>query len=143
MPAVAGLAGYRKARRTLSSKRALPSKHGSGRPRAYFGCTLGSPPGEPGGGITGILPPPGAGRFISGSRGSSPVRDDCTPADHDPDNGTSDYWVSLEMMEEGAIAVPDDVATSTASAEGPTFSSGTVSSARPRRRGPWRKVGGE
>ena len=83
------------------------------------------------------------GRFISGSRGSSPVRDDCTPADHDPDNGTSDYWVSLEMMEEGAIAVPDDVATSTASAEGPTLSSGTVSSARPRRRGPWRKVGGE
>jgi hypothetical protein len=35
--------------------------------RAYFGRTLGSPPGLPGGGITGILPVSGVGARISGS----------------------------------------------------------------------------
>jgi hypothetical protein len=35
--------------------------------RPYFGRTLGSPPGLPGGGITGILPPSGVGARISGS----------------------------------------------------------------------------
>jgi hypothetical protein len=33
----------------------------------YFGRRLGSPPGLPGGGITGILPPSGVGARISGS----------------------------------------------------------------------------
>src|SRR4029077_16752527 len=33
----------------------------------YFGCTFGSPPGLPGGGMTGVLPPPGGGAAISGS----------------------------------------------------------------------------
>jgi hypothetical protein len=34
---------------------------------AYFGRTLGSPPGLPGGGITGVLPASGVGARISGS----------------------------------------------------------------------------
>ena len=35
--------------------------------RPYFGRTLGSPPGLPGGGITGILPASGVGARICGS----------------------------------------------------------------------------
>src|SRR5512143_1805605 len=35
--------------------------------KAYFGCTFGSPPGLPGGGITGVLPVSGVGARISGS----------------------------------------------------------------------------
>jgi hypothetical protein len=35
--------------------------------RDYFGRTLGSPPGLPGGGITGVLPVSGVGARISGS----------------------------------------------------------------------------
>src|SRR3954464_15521212 len=44
-------------------------RRGAGVPRAfYFGWMLGSPPGLPGGGITGILLPlGGVGAFISGS----------------------------------------------------------------------------
>ena len=34
---------------------------------AYFGRTVGSPPGLPGGGITGVLPASGVGARISGS----------------------------------------------------------------------------
>src|SRR5438552_9057133 len=34
---------------------------------SYFGCTFGSPPGLPGGGMTGVLPPPGGGLVIPGS----------------------------------------------------------------------------
>lgn len=45
--------------------------HGRGRIRAFpedhFGCTLGLPPGLPGGGITGVVPPSGVGAYISGS----------------------------------------------------------------------------
>src|SRR5947207_2712754 len=33
----------------------------------HFGRTVGSPPGLPGGGITGVLPPPGGASPISGS----------------------------------------------------------------------------
>lgn len=45
------------------------------------------------------------GRFISGSHGSSATPADCKPTDQDLENGTSDYWISLEMMENaGAIA---------------------------------------
>ena len=35
--------------------------------RAYFGRIVGSPPGLPGGGITGVLPASGVGARISGS----------------------------------------------------------------------------
>jgi hypothetical protein len=46
---------------------------------AYFGCTFGLPPGLPGGGITGILPPAsGVGARISGS---TPVGGHNTPFD--------------------------------------------------------------
>lgn len=33
----------------------------------YFGCTLGSPPGLPGGGMTGVSPAFGVGAFMAGS----------------------------------------------------------------------------
>src|SRR5262249_4551665 len=36
--------------------------------RTYLGRWVGSPPGAPGGGMTGVLPPPGAGASICGSR---------------------------------------------------------------------------
>jgi hypothetical protein len=45
---------------------------------AYFGRTLGSPPGLPGGGITGILPVSGVGARISGSTPDGGQR---TPSD--------------------------------------------------------------
>jgi hypothetical protein len=44
----------------------------------YFGRTLGSPPGLPGGGITGVLPLSGVGAWISGS---TPVGGHNTPSD--------------------------------------------------------------
>jgi hypothetical protein len=44
----------------------------------YFGRTLGSPPGLPGGGITGMLPPSGVGARISGS---TPAGGHNTPSD--------------------------------------------------------------
>src|SRR6266480_3172388 len=46
--------------------------------RAYFGRTLGSPPGLPGGGITGVLPVSGVGARISGS---TPEGGHSTPSD--------------------------------------------------------------
>lgn len=57
------------------------------------------------------------GRFISGSHGSSAAADNCTPTDRDPENGTSDYWTSLEMMANGGVSAPSpeaDAATATA-----------------------------
>ena len=46
---------------------------------AYFGLTEGSPPGLPGGGMTGVLPPvSGAGACISGS---TPEGGQSTPSD--------------------------------------------------------------
>jgi hypothetical protein len=52
----------------------------SQRPRyaGYFGRTVGSPPGLPGGGITGVLPTSGVGARISGS---TPVGGQSTPSD--------------------------------------------------------------
>jgi hypothetical protein len=44
----------------------------------YFGRTEGSPPGLPGGGITGMLPPSGVGARISGSM---PAGGHSTPSD--------------------------------------------------------------
>src|SRR5258707_5168048 len=44
----------------------------------YFGRTEGSPPGLPGGGITGVLPPSGVGARISGS---TPAGGHSTPSD--------------------------------------------------------------
>ncbi len=46
--------------------------------RIYFGRIVGSPPGLPGGGITGILPVSGVGARISGS---TPVGGQSTPSD--------------------------------------------------------------
>src|SRR6478752_2679098 len=46
--------------------------------RRYFGRTEGSPPGLPGGGITGVLPPSGVGARISGS---TPAGGQSTPSD--------------------------------------------------------------
>jgi len=51
---------------------AKPPKH------AYFGRTLGSPPGLPGGGMTGVLPVSGVGARISGS---TPAGGHSTPSD--------------------------------------------------------------
>ena len=47
---------------SASPHRALASAVAS-----YFGCTLGLPPGEPGGGMILSSPPPGGGTLISGS----------------------------------------------------------------------------
>src|SRR6478672_1568821 len=46
--------------------------------RRYFGRIEGSPPGLPGGGITGVLPPSGVGARISGSM---PAGGHSTPSD--------------------------------------------------------------
>lgn len=52
------------------------------------------------------------GQFIAGSHGSSAVEASCTPTDQDPENGTSDYEASLEMMANGGTAVvPADSTT--------------------------------
>jgi hypothetical protein len=49
------------------------------------------------------------GRFISGAHGSSATPDSCIPSDQDPENGTSDYLTSLEMMEgSGVVAIPEN-----------------------------------
>lgn len=48
----------------------LPAASDAGKPlakRAYFGRTLGSPPGLPGGGTTGMVPLSGVGACIAGS----------------------------------------------------------------------------
>ncbi|KAL3467178.1 hypothetical protein BJX64DRAFT_249002 [Aspergillus heterothallicus] len=67
------------------------------------------------------------GQFIAGEHGSVAAQASCTATDQDPDNGTSDYSTSLEMMQNGGAvdnvgdddSVPVDttpVATSTPSA---------------------------
>ncbi|KAL4879266.1 hypothetical protein BJY04DRAFT_220386 [Aspergillus karnatakaensis] len=43
------------------------------------------------------------GQFIAGEHGSEAVEASCIPADQDPENGTSDYLTSLEMMEDGDV----------------------------------------
>jgi hypothetical protein len=48
--------------------------------RRYFGITLGSPPGVPGGGTTGITPPPTAGAEMPGS---TPAGGQITPFERD------------------------------------------------------------
>src|SRR5260221_14177297 len=57
---------YRERGENLSS-RAKPSAAFNVILQRYFGCTFGSPPGLPGGGMIGVLPPPGGGAVISGS----------------------------------------------------------------------------
>jgi hypothetical protein len=59
----------------LSSKPPAPS---SACKMRYFGRTVGSPPGLPGGGITGMLPASGVGARISGS---TPAGGHNTPSD--------------------------------------------------------------
>jgi hypothetical protein len=62
--------------------------------RAYFGRTLGSPPGLPGGGITGVLPPSGVGARISGS---TPEGGHSTPSDFASLSPSgSDRWPLVE-----------------------------------------------
>src|SRR3954470_8711398 len=46
--------------------------------RGYFGRIVGSPPGPPGGGITGVLPVSGVGARIAGS---TPAGGHSTPSD--------------------------------------------------------------
>src|SRR5438034_6871889 len=58
-------AAYKKPFLGLSSKPARSIKRLQN--SAYFGRIVGSPPGLPGGGITGVLPASGAGARISGS----------------------------------------------------------------------------
>jgi hypothetical protein len=69
-------AAYKKPVLALSSKPGLlcqvPGQCG------YFGLNLGSPPGLPGGGITGVLPASGVGARISGS---TPAGGHSTPSD--------------------------------------------------------------
>src|SRR5262247_1886110 len=57
-----------------------PSRHPWGPCGCYFGRTLGSPPGLPGGGMTGVLPPPGGG--VTSSR-SIVCGGQMTPSDRD------------------------------------------------------------
>jgi hypothetical protein len=73
-------------------------------PHVYFGITLGSPPGVPGGGMTGIIPPPAAGAEIPGS---TPAGGQITPFERDipslrfalpvvsPGAGKEPRWQSL------------------------------------------------
>ncbi|KNB19429.1 hypothetical protein FOXG_16780 [Fusarium oxysporum f. sp. lycopersici 4287] len=76
------------------------------------------------------------GQFISGEHGSAAADSGCTPTDQDPDNGTSDYYTSLEMMNGGA-AVADAVnATSvpvTTAAQPTSFATASPTLARGRR----------
>ena len=58
-------AAYKKQRQVLSSNTGRPAN--LLRRAAYFGRRLGSPPGLPGGGITGVVPASGVGARISGS----------------------------------------------------------------------------
>src|SRR5438876_2017716 len=58
--------------------RLAPVKQTRRRARPYFGRRLGSPPGLPGGGITGVLPVSGVGARISGS---TPAGGHITPSD--------------------------------------------------------------
>ena len=60
----------------MSSKPVAPPK--CLQKRDYLGRTAGSPPGLPGGGITGVLPVSGVGARISGS---TPVGGHSTPSD--------------------------------------------------------------
>ncbi|KNG87275.1 hypothetical protein ANOM_004951 [Aspergillus nomiae NRRL 13137] len=51
------------------------------------------------------------GQFVAGSHGSSAVEATCTPTDQDPENGTNDYEISLEMKANGdAVVDPVDSA---------------------------------
>lgn len=54
------------------------------------------------------------GQFIGGEHGSAAAEASCTPADQDPDHGTSDYYTSVEMMANGGAA--DAVGSSDATA---------------------------
>lgn len=54
------------------------------------------------------------GQFISGSHGTADVTPECTPTDQDPENGTSDYWTSVEMK---GGEVPADAAAAAAAAD--------------------------
>lgn len=54
------------------------------------------------------------GQFISGEHGSAAADSDCTPTDQDPENGTSDYSTSLEMMGDGPVVADAVNATSAA-----------------------------
>ncbi|KAL4892389.1 hypothetical protein BDV59DRAFT_202535 [Aspergillus ambiguus] len=73
------------------------------------------------------------GQFIAGEHGSSAVEAACTPTDQDPDNGTSDYYTSLEMMANGVVEEEPVqsstvvAATSTLVATGTGMSSATQS----------------
>src|SRR5258706_266113 len=76
MPVGAKRAAYKKQVLGLSSKPAPSIKRLQN--CAHFGRTVGSPPGLPGGGITGVLPASGVGARISGS---TPVGGHNTPSD--------------------------------------------------------------
>lgn len=69
------------------------------------------------------------GQFISGEHGTSAVKATCTPTDQDPDNGTSDYYTSLEMMDDGAAAgdaVASDATVATGDATSTSVAMETV-----------------
>jgi hypothetical protein len=44
-------------------------------------------------------------QFIAGAHGDVAVKTSCTPTDADPVNGTSDYYTSLEKMENNSTDV--------------------------------------
>jgi hypothetical protein len=69
-------AAYKKQRQGVSSNTGRPGNLLQS--AAYFGRTEGSPPGLPGGGITGVLPVSGVGARISGS---TPEGGHITPSD--------------------------------------------------------------
>lgn len=56
------------------------------------------------------------GQFVTGSHGSSAVEAACTPTDQDPNNGTSDYETSLEMMANASAAASSVSSTPAATA---------------------------
>ncbi|KAH8424749.1 DUF1996 domain-containing protein [Aspergillus melleus] len=88
------------------------------------------------------------GQFISGEHGSETAEDTCTPTDQDPDNGTSDYFTSVDMMNGGSADTVDSpatasttqalVASSTISASVSTSSAATASKSHGKHSSPHR-----
>ncbi|KAJ9413189.1 hypothetical protein FOXG_16768 [Fusarium oxysporum f. sp. lycopersici 4287] len=72
------------------------------------------------------------GQFISGEHGSAAADPGCTATDQDPDNGTSDYLTSVEMMSGGSVvagAVNTTSAATERTVQSPTLAPATTPTA--------------
>jgi hypothetical protein len=99
-------AAYKKPRGALSSNTGRPAN--LLRSAAYLGRIVGSPPGLPGGGITGVLAPAfGVGARISGS---TPAGGHITPSDFAnlSPSGSPEERPTVEPLDPSGTAVPPD-----------------------------------